>query len=584
MFVAKKCHSFQMRYYYRFNIQLSFIQYTKNHRIGVIFTFVYLANDYENINICRTFQMNRNNERTFVGNSRLTVTLGAWFFMATGSFFFSNTAFAQTLTAAPQAPAVLANASLDVKLINHATVPAGQRASIKSLGTSTTHGIVRQISSSTVDYTPGNFYASLAQNSSATDKFTYCLTDNAGAVSCNGVTVTVFGTAVAATPPPSAPPPSTSSSSYSCVRNWYVSATGSDSAGGTSTATPWKTLQHANDSGMLRAGDCVNVGNGTYAVQNSTFLTHGGNANSPTGYVVYRSSNLHGAKIVATSQGMQDVIDAESDYIIIDGFEIDGGNLGRTSSPITNGSGLVGWGHHFQALNNLVHDCGGEGIGALYKDWYWIVGNTTYNNAHFNGFQMSGISIYEPRAVSFTATSADTSATYHIIVENNVSHDNAETFVSGSHTDGNGIILDDFENTQSGMAVYPFKSLVQGNTSFNNGARGIHLFFTDNVTVTGNTARNNNLDTALAGTWRGELSNAVGNNNSWTNNQAIATSVPSDIRQNNTAVLDGHISAQTVNVVWMNNGNLDTRTGGKSFQIDNSTRAAAFPINNPLAP
>jgi parallel beta-helix repeat protein len=586
MFLAKKCHSGRERYYCRFNIQLIFVQYTQNHRNGAICTFVYLANDYENINIYGTFQMNGNNERTFVGNSRLTVTLGAWLFMATGSFFLSNTAFAQTLTAEPQSPAVLANLSLGVKLTSHAIIPAGQGASIKSLGTSTTHGVVRQISSTTVNYTPGAFFATLTQNSSATDKFTYCLTDNAGAVSCNGVTVTVFGTAVATTPPPNPTPTPTPSSSaaYSCLRNWYVSATGSDNAGGTSTATPWKTLQHADDSGLLRAGDCVNVANGTYTVQNSTFLNHGGNANSPTGYVVYRSSNLHGAKIVATARGMQDVIDAESDYIIIDGFEIDGGNLGLTSSPVTNGSGLIGWGHHFQALNNLIHDCGGEGIGALFKDWYWIIGNTTYNNAHFNGFQMSGISIYEPRSVSFTPTSADTSATYHIIVENNVSHDNAESFVAGSHTDGNGIILDDFQNTQSGLAAYPFKSLVQGNTSYNNGARGIHLFFTDNVTVTANSAHNNNLDKALAGTWRGELSNAVGNNNSWTNNQAVATSVPGDIRQNNTAVLDGHIGAATVNVVWMNNGNRDSRTGGKSFQIDNGTRAAAFPTNNPLAP
>jgi serralysin len=495
---------------------------------------------------------------------------------------------AQTLTAEPQSPAVLASQSLNVQLTSHAIVPAGQKASIHSLGTSTTHGKVTKISSSTVTYTPGSFFASLAENTSASDKFTFCLSDNAGAISCNVATVTVFGTAAAAPPAPApAPSPSpapTASPSYSCLRNWFVSTTGSDSAGGTSTATPWKTLQHADASGLLQAGDCVNVANGTYPVQSSIFLHHGGVANSPTGYVVYRSTNLHGAKIVATAKGMQDVVDAEGDYMIIDGFEIDGGNLGLTSSPVTNGSGLIGWGHHFQALNNLIHDCGGEGIGALFKDWYWIVGNTTYNNAHFNGFQMSGISIYEPRAVSFTPTSADTSATYHIIVENNVSHDNAESFVAGSHTDGNGIILDDFQNTQSGLAAYTFKSLVQGNTSFNNGARGIHLFFTDGVTVNANVVQNNNLDTNLAGTWRGELSNAVGNNNTWTNNQAIATSVTSDIRQFNTAVLDGHISAETVNVVWSNNANLDSRTGGKSFQIDNPTRDAAFPANNPLAP
>jgi parallel beta-helix repeat protein len=279
---------------------------------------------------------------------------------------------------------------------------------------------------------------------------------------------------------------------------------------------------------------------------------------------------------------MQDVVDAQADYLIVDGFEIDGGNLGLTSNPITNGSGLVGTGHHFQALNNLIHDCGGEGIGAMYKDWYWIVGNTTYNNAHFNGYQMSGISIYEPRSVSYTATSADTSATYHIIVKGNVSHDNGEWYVAGAHTDGNGIILDDFRNTQSGMAAYPYKSLVQGNTAYNNGARGVHLFYTDNTTADSNIAYNNNLDTAINGTWRGELSNAFGSNNTWTNNQAAASSVSTDDRVYNTAVLDGHSGAANVNVTWTGNANFDTRTGAKSYQIDDATRAAAFPAANPL--
>jgi len=488
----------------------------------------------------------------------------------------SSTSFAATsLTAAPQAPAVLANLSLSVPLTTHATIPAGQSASILSLSTTGTHGTVVKQNATTIVYTPGSYYASLAKNSSATDKLSYCLTDSAGASSCSTVTVTIFGTATAAVP-------AASSASYTCSRNWYVSQNGSDKAGGTTVSTPWATLQHANDSALLRAGDCVNVASGTYLVPNTVYLNHGGSANSPTGYVVYRSTSPQGAKIKAAATGMQDVIDAQADYMIIDGFEIDGGNLGLTSVPFTNGTGLLGTGHHFQALNNLVHDCGGEGIGAMYKDWYWIEGNTTYNNAHFNGYQMSGISIYEPRAVSFTATSADTSATYHIIVKGNISHDNAESFVAGTHTDGNGIILDDFRNTQSGDAAYPYKSLVQSNTSYANGARGVHLFFTDNVTVDSNIAYDNNLDLAVAGTWRGELSNAFGSNNSWTNNQAAATSVSTNIRANNTAVLDGHSGAANVNVIWTNNSNFDTRTGGKSYQIDDPTRAAAFPANNPL--
>ena len=527
--------------------------------------------------------MTKNMQGASGARNRLSVALGAFFIATTGSVVSGNALAATSLVAAAQTPAVLASQSLAVNLTTHATVPAGQSAWIKSLNASGTHGKVVWTNGTTITYTPGSYYAALVKGASAADKLTYCLTDNSGGSSCNTVSVTIFGTAATTTPPVTTPPvttPPTTTASYTCVRNWYVAQNGSDSAAGTTASVPWKTLQHANDSNQLKAGDCVNVAAGTYLVSNTVYLNHGGNANSATGYVVYRSSTPQGAKIKAAAQNMQDVVDAQADYMIIDGFEIDGGNLGLTSNPFTNGSGLVGTGHHFQALNNLVHDCGGEGIGAVYKDWYWIVGNTTYNNAHFNGYQMSGISIYEPRAVSYTATSADTSATYHIIVQNNVSHDNGEWDVAGSHTDGNGIILDDFRNSQSGMAAYPYKSLVQGNTAYNNGARGVHLFFTDNTTVDSNIAYNNNLDANIIGTWRGELSNAFGTNNVWTNNQASATSVPTNAQlMYNTAVLDGGGNAK---VTWTGNANFDTRTAGKSYQIDNATTATSFPAANPL--
>ena len=512
-----------------------------------------------------------------IARKRNTITVATSFFAIIPFLPFHHAAAASTLTAAKQTPAVLANQSVSVALAIHATIPSGQSVRLLSLSTSAAHGKVAGQTGTTISYTPGSYYASLAAGSSATDTFGYCLIDTAGASSCSSVVVTIFGsasTAPAATNPQSA--------TYSCLRNWYVSQNGSDSAGGASASTPWHTLQHANDSGVLRAGDCVNLANGTYPVQNTVYLNHGGNANSSTGYIVYRSTSPHGAKIKAAVTGIQDVVAAQANYLIVDGLEVDGGNLGLTNTPFTYGSGIASYGHHFQALNNLVHDCGGEGIGATYKDWYWIVGNTVYNNAHFNGGHMSGISIYEPRAVSYTATSADTSAAYHIIIKNNISHDNQETRVAGSHTDGNGIILDDFRNTQSGNAAYPYKTLVQGNTTYANGARGVHVFYTDNVTVTGNVAFNNNLDTNVIGTWRGELSNAYSSNNSWTNNQAAATSVSTDDRRYNTAVLDGHSGPASVNVIWSGNANFDTRTGGKSYQIDDAARAAAFPANNPL--
>jgi parallel beta-helix repeat protein len=523
--------------------------------------------------------MSENMRGTLVTRNRY-VALGALAVVAAAPAVSGNAMAATGLVAAPQAPAVLASQSLGVNLTTHDTVPRGQTASIQSLSTSSAHGKVTKQNSTTVIYTPGSYYASLAKGSNATDKFSYCLTDNAGASSCNTVTVTIFGTATGTTtPPPATPPTPPTNASYTCVRNWYVAPNGSDNAAGTTTSTPWATIQHADSSGQLRAGDCVNVAPGTYNT-GGIWLSNGGNANSPTGYVVYRSTTPKGAKIKAASQGMYDIVTLQGNYLIMDGFEVDGSNEGLSSNPVSGGSGFAMTGHHLQVLNNLIHDAGGEGIGAEHTDWLWIIGNTAYNNAKFNGYQMSGISIWEPNPVAYTATSADTNATYHIIVQNNITHDNAETYVSGAHTDGNGIIMDSFTNPDNGNGAYPYKTLVQGNTAYNNGARGIHSYLSEGITFDSNIAYNNNLDTGIQGTWRGELSNAQSYNNTWTNNQAAASSVAgSQWLQYNTAVLDG---GNNSGVTWKNNANFDTRTGGKSYQIDNSATAASFPANNPL--
>ena len=91
-------------------------------------------------------------------------------------------------------------------------------------------------------------------------------------------------------------------------------------------------------------------------------------------------------------------------------------------------------------------------------------------------------------------------------MRNNVSHDNLTK--TGNHTDGNGIIIDDFQSTQtSGFQNYTFPTLVDGNVVYNNGGKGIAVHWSDNVTIRNNTAYHNNTDNKNTGTWRGELSN-----------------------------------------------------------------------------
>ena len=57
--------------------------------------------------------------------------------------------------------------------------------------------------------------------------------------------------------------------------------------------SPWATLQHA-DSANVGAGACINVAPGTY---NGLTVTHGGDAATSTGYVVYRCQTLDGCTV-----------------------------------------------------------------------------------------------------------------------------------------------------------------------------------------------------------------------------------------------------------------------------------------------
>src|SRR5262249_25774 len=114
-----------------------------------------------------------------------------------------------------------------------------------------------------------------------------------------------------ASPPPPPPPggankPGPSSDLfnapfYTCSRNFYVATTGSDTNTGTTQTSPWKTIQKADAT--IQAGDCVNVLPGTYA--SGARISRGGNAPSPTGYVVYRCTQLDACIITDANRGFE---------------------------------------------------------------------------------------------------------------------------------------------------------------------------------------------------------------------------------------------------------------------------------------
>jgi serralysin len=368
---------------------------------------------------------------------------------------------------------------------------------------------------------------------------------------------------------------------YICVRNFYVNgATGKDVSTSGSQSYPWKTIQYANDHAGLKAGDCVNVAAGTYAQPGTQgmglTLSTSGNANIPTGYVTYIGEPNHATRITGSASTFS-LVRITGSYIIIDGFDLDG--TGTPDYVVSNNPPSSGGaGHHLMVLNSLIHGSGGGGVGFEHTDYFTVIGNTVYNTSRTSPYQESGISIYEPAAIqNFTPILVWDIAAFHIVVANNIVYNNAET-MAGAHSDGNGIIIDDWLHTQqSPNTPYPYGGLVQSNLSYNNGGKGIQVFLSLNVTVANNTVFNNNLDLQNNGTWRGELDNAASNNVTWINNIAWSQPISSDVRQYNTAVLMGTYGGYSLdNVVWKENLTFNGTSGNSSASLPTPAQLSAF--------
>jgi parallel beta-helix repeat protein len=337
---------------------------------------------------------------------------------------------------------------------------------------------------------------------------------------------------------------------YQCLANYYVDPSGNDSGDG-SAAHPWKTIQHA-DSSARQGGDCINVRPGTYATSNLQ-IAHGGSAASKTGYVVYRSTTLGGAHIVPASSEYT-LLAVHDNYVMLDGFELDGNNGAAGGACVEVSTPSGGAGHHIWVMNSTVHDCGLAGLALNNSEYFYVIHNVVYGNSNTSGYQGSGISIYEPENLSgYTPTGTDlTYSPCAIVIAFNVSHDNAclTCAADGAHTDGNGIILDDWEHTQNTDAPYTGQGLVIGNLAYHNGGKGIHSFHSGRILIADNTAYANNWDTQNSGTWRGEINVQSSHDVTVTNNVAWATP-GSGVLANNSPFL-GQASTSNTNS-WSNN-------------------------------
>ncbi|HET9069778.1 MAG TPA: right-handed parallel beta-helix repeat-containing protein, partial [Amaricoccus sp.] len=150
-------------------------------------------------------------------------------------------------------------------------------------------------------------------------------------------------------------------------------------------------------------------------------------------------------------------------------------------------------------LGCTISGSGESGIQTNGCDLVRVEGNTLIGNAR--NTWCSGISLYQNRARG-AATDG-----FRNVIRGNICRDNVTLPSGGPHTDGNGIIIDDFQSTQtSGFPNYTYPTLVENNLCIGNGGKGIQVTWSDNVTVRNNTAVGNNVDVNNDGTWRGDIS------------------------------------------------------------------------------
>ena len=306
------------------------------------------------------------------------------------------------------------------------------------------------------------------------------------------------------------------------MTTYYVSTTGSNSGNG-SAASPFLTISKAMWN--LSAGDEVVVAPGTY--NEMVRISASGTANN---YITVRSEVPGAAKIVAPSTQPYGV-HIQGDYVKLEGFDISGAKQAGVTANLT---------HHVIISDNIVHDNKANGISVSRSDFVTVDGNVTYGNAASGPY--SGISIYHPENI----TGDTTTGGFRLVVRNNVSYGNVTQ--TGAHSDGNGIIMDDFRSTKTpGRDPYLFPSLVENNLVYQNGGKGIQVDWSDYVTVRNNTAWYNNVDPKKSGTWHGELSNMNASHNTWVNNIAVTDKAMSG---SNTAI------DNTSNVGYLNSDNI----------------------------
>jgi hypothetical protein len=251
---------------------------------------------------------------------------------------------------------------------------------------------------------------------------------------------------------------------------YFMSPTGRDSSNGTSSSTPWLTPKH-----NINCGDTILAAAGAYSYASFAGANWGTIGCSAGNNVAWVQCVTFDACTIAITTSSEDGMNISTPYWGVQGFEVDGT---AGSGPCFHAASYTGSTiHHIIFANNVASGCGLNGIDASEEsttasvDYFAVVGNITYNAVGGSIYCGSGISVYEP-------INYDTQPGTHIYIAGNFSwgNINGNPCNGGLPSDGEGIILDTFDGSQTGTPVYTGQAAVDNNILLGNGGPGLELF------------------------------------------------------------------------------------------------------------
>ena len=304
---------------------------------------------------------------------------------------------------------------------------------------------------------------------------------------------------------------------------FYIAPNGNNANIG-SESLPWKSFGHAVY--RLKPGETVLVKAGTY--NETLYIDKSGVAGKPITYKAYPGQK---PKIEINKKQFEGILIHGASYIHVEGFEVvytapgaetANGEQGDNGIDISNKGQVLP--HHITIKNNNVHGFPGGGIFTVLADYVTFEGNTVWENALWSKWGNSGISMYQN-------VNVDLAVGYHMVIRGNTIYKNENklpSFAIGSTTitDGNCIIIDDTRLTQKFLEnktpfpAYNSATLIENNVCFDNGARGIHVYSSDNVLVRNNTLYKNQRTSSIND---GELTAIDASNVKFVNNIIYAT-------------------------------------------------------------